>query len=114
MSVFFLSLFFTCHWISFVFLLYDQSICTHSVDPSLTHFLGEFPGLGLTLAPDVVVPGRTHTMHKSGREQSAFGQSTLFNSIIIIELMISMPVSINNQLQLGLHGWQNEVPILYR
>src|SRR6218665_1854784 len=28
---------------------------THSVDPSLTHFLGEFPGLGLALVPDVVV-----------------------------------------------------------
>ena len=27
-----------------------------SVDPSLTHFLGEFPGLGLTLVPDVVAP----------------------------------------------------------
>ena len=26
-----------------------------SVDPSLTHFLGEFPGLGLALVPDVVV-----------------------------------------------------------
>src|SRR6218665_866900 len=25
-------------------------------DPSLTHFLGEFPGLGLALVPDVVVP----------------------------------------------------------
>src|SRR6218665_1887511 len=30
-------------------------IATHSVDPSLTHFLGEFPGLGLALVPDVVV-----------------------------------------------------------
>src|SRR6218665_3887838 len=45
-----------CHWISFVFLLYGRRICTHSVDPSLTHFLGEFPGLGLALVPDVVVP----------------------------------------------------------
>jgi len=27
-----------------------------SVDPSLTHFLGEFSGLGLALVPDVVVP----------------------------------------------------------
>src|SRR6218665_1167896 len=25
-------------------------------NPSLTHFLGEFPGLGLALVPDVVVP----------------------------------------------------------
>src|SRR6218665_3278114 len=32
------------------------SICSHSVDPSLTHFLGEFPGLVLALEPDVVVP----------------------------------------------------------
>ena len=33
-----------------------RRIATHSVDPSLTHFLGEFPGLGLALIPDVVVP----------------------------------------------------------
>ena|SRR6218665_2921891 len=55
-SVSFHPLFFTCHWISFVFLLYGRSICTHSVNPSLTHSLGEFPGLGLALVPDVVVP----------------------------------------------------------
>src|SRR6218665_3186984 len=45
-----------CHRISIVFLLYGRRIATHSVDPSLIHFLGEFPGLGLTLVPDVVVP----------------------------------------------------------
>jgi len=39
-----------------VFLLYGRRIATHSVDPSLTHVLGEFPGLGLALVPDVVVP----------------------------------------------------------
>src|SRR6218665_1147772 len=50
------SLFLICHWISFVFLLYGRRIATHSVDPSLTHFLGEFPDLGLALLPDVVVP----------------------------------------------------------
>src|SRR6218665_997143 len=50
------SLFNICHWISIVFLLYGRRIATHSVDPSLTHFLGEFPGLGLALVPDVVVP----------------------------------------------------------
>src|SRR6218665_951335 len=44
------------HWISIVSLLYGRLIATHSVDPSLTHFLGEFPGLGLALVPDVVVP----------------------------------------------------------
>src|SRR6218665_3463828 len=38
-----------CHWISIVFLLYGRRITTHSVDPPLTHFLGEFPGLGLAL-----------------------------------------------------------------
>src|SRR6218665_258712 len=54
--VFFHSLFFPCHRISFVFLLYHRRICTHSVDPSLTRFLGEFPGLGLALLPDVAVP----------------------------------------------------------
>src|SRR6218665_3231557 len=47
---------FICHWISIVFLLYGRRIATHSVDPSLTHFLGEFPGLGLALVPDVVIP----------------------------------------------------------
>src|SRR6218665_1897182 len=35
-----------CHWISIVFLLYGQRIATHSVDPSLTRFLDEFPGSG--------------------------------------------------------------------
>src|SRR6218665_320206 len=33
-----------------------RRIATHSADPSLTHFSGEFPGLGLALVPDVVVP----------------------------------------------------------
>src|SRR6218665_1130293 len=47
---------FSRHWISFVFFIYSRCICTHSVDPSLTHFLGEFPGLGLALDPDVLVP----------------------------------------------------------
>src|SRR6218665_2746844 len=55
-SVFFHSLFFTCHWISFVFFLYDRRSCTHSIDPSLINFLDEFPGLGLTLVPNVVYP----------------------------------------------------------
>jgi len=59
-SVFFQSLLFTCHWISFVFLLSGQRICTHSVDPSLTYFLGEFPGLEVALVPDVVVPEAAH------------------------------------------------------
>src|SRR6218665_1629840 len=35
-----------CHRIPIVFLLYGRRIATHSVDPSLTHFLGEFPGSG--------------------------------------------------------------------
>src|SRR6218665_3982359 len=37
---------------------YGRRTAIHSVDPSLklTHFLGEFPGLGLALVPDVVVP----------------------------------------------------------
>src|SRR6218665_1427803 len=38
------------------FFTVDVSPCTHSADPSITHFLGEFPGLGLALVPDVVVP----------------------------------------------------------
>src|SRR6218665_2188773 len=38
-----------CHWISIVFLLYGRRIAIHSVGSSLTHFLGEFPGLELAL-----------------------------------------------------------------
>src|SRR6218665_240268 len=45
-----------CHRISIVFLLYGRRIATHSVDPTLTHFLGELLGLGLALVPDAVVP----------------------------------------------------------
>src|SRR6218665_2054434 len=41
-------------------IIIDQngSIWSHSVDPSLTKFFGEFPGLGISLAlvSDVVVP----------------------------------------------------------
>src|SRR6218665_1903142 len=57
-----------CHWISIVFLLYGPRIATHSVDPSLTHFLGEFSGLGLALVPDVVVPEADSGVH--GAENS--------------------------------------------
>src|SRR6218665_1396948 len=56
------------HWISIVFLLYGRRIATHSVDPSLTHFLGEFPGLGLALVPDVEVPEADSGAH--GAENS--------------------------------------------
>src|SRR6218665_897090 len=45
-----------CHRISIVFPLYGRRLATHSVDPSLTHCSGEFPGLGLALVPNVVVP----------------------------------------------------------
>src|SRR6218665_2688568 len=57
-----------CHWISIVFLLYGRRIATRSVDPSLTHFLGEFPGLRLALVPDVVVPEADSGAH--GAENS--------------------------------------------
>src|SRR6218665_3688648 len=56
-----------CHWISIVFLLYGRRIATHSLDPSLTHF-GEFPGLGLALVADVVVPEADNGAH--GAENS--------------------------------------------
>ena len=36
-----------------------------SVDPSLTPFFGEFPGLGLALIPDVVVPRRSRGAHEA-------------------------------------------------
>jgi len=39
-----------------VFRLYGRLIATNSVDPSLTHYFGEFPGLGLALVPNLVVP----------------------------------------------------------
>src|SRR6218665_3829665 len=55
-----------CHWISFVFILYGRRIATHSVD--LFYFLGEFPGLGLALVPDVVVPEADSGAH--GAENS--------------------------------------------
>src|SRR6218665_3689211 len=44
-------LFFTYHWISFVFLLHGRPI-----QSTFTYFLSKFPGLGLALIPDVVVP----------------------------------------------------------
>src|SRR6218665_2702868 len=52
------SLFFTCHWISFVFLLYGLRICIlHSFCSPFTYsLLCEFPGLGLALEPAVVDP----------------------------------------------------------
>src|SRR6218665_2405489 len=51
-----------CHWISILFLLYGRRIAIHSVDPSLTHFLDEFPGLGLALVLDPnFCPGRGRT-----------------------------------------------------
>src|SRR6218665_3556243 len=57
-----------CHWISIVFLLYGRRIATLSVDPSLTRFLGKFPGLGLALVPHVVVPEADSGAH--GAENS--------------------------------------------
>src|SRR6218665_3997035 len=52
-----------CHRISIVFLLYGRLIANHSVGPSLSHFLGEFPGLGLALVSDVVVPEAEQRAH---------------------------------------------------
>ena len=40
------------------------------VDLSLTHFLGEFPGLGLALVPDVVDPEAEHGVRM--RQKSRF------------------------------------------
>src|SRR6218665_3730582 len=55
-------------WISIVFLLYGRRIATHSVDPSLINFLGEFPGFGLALVFEVVVPEADSGAH--GAENS--------------------------------------------
>ena len=57
------SLFFTCHWISFVFLPHDRRICTHSIDPSLAD--GELPRMKLTLVPVVMVPEAERVKQKS-------------------------------------------------
>src|SRR6218665_4066518 len=62
-----------CHWISIVFLLYGRRIATHSVDPSLTHFLGELPGLGLALVLDVTCgPGGGTAVHMEQKTRSKF------------------------------------------
>src|SRR6218665_1274650 len=53
-----------CHWISIACLLYGRRIAAHSV----THLLGEFPGLRLALVPDVVVPEADSGAH--GAENS--------------------------------------------
>ena len=54
-----------------MFLLYDRRICTHSIDllidPSLAD--GEFPGLGLALVPDVVVPEAEHGVHRKQKSR---------------------------------------------
>src|SRR6218665_3427475 len=64
-----------CRWISIVFLLYGRRMATHSVDPLLTHFLGEFPGLGLALV---------YPMMRSQRQNS--GAHRAENSIQISAL----------------------------
>ena len=43
-----------------------------SVIPSVTQFLGEFPGLGLALVPDVVVPEAEHGVHMKQRSSFKF------------------------------------------
>ena len=69
--VFLHSLFFTCHRISFVFLLYDWCICTHRTTPHLgpAHFFGEFPGLGLALVSDAVVPEAEQSLQRCARSR---------------------------------------------
>src|SRR6218665_3877073 len=63
---------FTCHWISFVFLLYDRRICTHSIDHSLAVADFEFPRLGLALVPDVVVPEAEHGVRMKQKSRFKF------------------------------------------
>jgi|SRR6218665_1140667 len=60
-----------CYWISIVFLLYCPRIATRSVDPSLSYFLGEFPGLGLALVPDVVVPVATYDLQEGIQQDNS-------------------------------------------
>jgi len=54
-----------------VFLLYDQRVCTHSIDPSLAD--GEFPDLGLALVSDVVVPEADHEAEISFQSSAVAG-----------------------------------------
>src|SRR6218665_1494877 len=53
-----------------VLLLYDKRICTYSIDPSLSD--GEFPGLGLDLVPDVVVPEAEHGVRMKQKSRFKF------------------------------------------
>ena len=62
-SVFYHSLF-TCMPLDLIRVsFYDRRICTHSIDPSLAD--GEFPGLGLALVPDVVIPWQRRSMGRA-------------------------------------------------
>ena len=54
-----------CHWISIVFLLYGRRIATHSVDPSRTHFLGEFQGLDWLWYPMLWSQRRNSGVHRA-------------------------------------------------
>ena len=47
-----------------------RRICTHSVDPSLPHFLGEFPGLGLALVGYPMLWSQRRTSNAHGAEIS--------------------------------------------
>ena len=53
-----------------MFLLYDQRVCTHSIDHSLAD--GEFPDLGLALVPDVVVPEAEHEVGMKQKSRFKF------------------------------------------
>ena len=62
-----------------MFLLYDRRVCTHSIDSSLAD--GEFPGLGLALAPDVLVPEAEHGVHM--KQKSRFFQISALAGVCI-------------------------------
>src|SRR6218665_655954 len=78
-----------CHWISIVFFPYCRRIAVHSVDPSLTHFLGEFPGLGLP---------PTNLLHPD-RECNAIQCTNLFYST---SYLVGLLRTWDNEIKFGL------------
>src|SRR6218665_2422774 len=67
-SVFSHSLFLTCHWISFIFLLYDRRVCTHSVK-TYTYFSSKFSSFGQA---NVMVPESEQGVCIEQKSQSKF------------------------------------------
>src|SRR6218665_2704385 len=96
-----------CHWISIVFLLYGRRITTHSVDPPLTHFLGDFPGLGLARVPDVVVPQAEFHLPFSGEPRNLPNSPRNFSNFAVENLGPYLSGRVTRMSFMGSH------PLLY-